>query len=167
MARKRRSTKGYRKLPFRFDNAIGAVTNDQFVGLDLADTVSDRTWVSSMDITCGIYDYTVGEGPVNVYVAHMDYTDAEIAEAIEADSGWNYGDLVAREHARRKVRHVGSFSLKDQGEEVLNEGRVFKVKLNMMLEENQTLQIGVHATGGGLTAGAILQVMGVVHGWRR
>ncbi len=164
---KKRAMSGYRKLPFQLTQSIGAITSDEFGGFNLPDAVSEKTWVSSVRASYGIHNFTVGEGPVLCYVAHSDYSDAEVAEYINSTSGWDTGNLIAREQASRKVRLIGNFQLTDQGEEVLVEGRAIHTKVGWMLETGATLQFGLFASGGTLTTGGTLTVTGFANGWAR
>ncbi len=159
--------KGYAKLPFDFGGAMGAITNGEVNGVDIGDTVNDRMWVSSIRSTFGIRDFTVGEGPVTVFAAHSDYSNTEIEEALEAVTSWDMGDLIAREQANRKVRVIGTFTLNDQGEEVLNDGKPMRVRLGWMLEAGDTVQFGLLATSGNITTGSVLEATGHANAWRR
>lgn len=164
---KRRAMRTYRKLPFRLDSGWGAITDDEVARLAMTDTTNDKFWVSSCKATYAMRDFTVGEGPVNLYIAHSDYTTGEVEEAIEAISSWDQGDLIAREQANRKIRHVGVFALNDQGEEVLNDGRPLTTRLGFLLENGDTLAYHLHATGGAVTSGSLISAMGHVNAWRR
>lgn len=164
---KKRSMRGYVKLPFSLAAGVGAVSSGEFSGIDVSSTVNERTWVSSAVIMVGCHDHTVGEGPATVHAAHSDYSNTEVEEQIEATNSWDQGDLIARERANRKVRAVGILALDDQGEEILNDGRPIRVKLGFMLEEGDTVQFGVFAKGGALTAGLVLDVTGHLNGWKR
>ncbi len=157
----------YRKLPFQLSQGVGAIADDAAAGFNLSDAVSEKTLISSVENTLGVSDFTVGEGPIVVYVAHSDYSDAEVAEAINAASGWDTGNKIAREQAKRLVRIIATLRLDDQGEDVVNDGRPFKTKLNWMLETGQTLQYGVFAQGGALTTGGNIEVAGHANGWAR
>ena len=158
---------GYTKLPFQDRLAMGAIVDDAFAGQNLQDVVSEKTWISSVKSIYGLQDYTVGEGPAAVYVAHSDYTDAEVAEYINSVDSWDTGNLIAREQAGRKIRLIGAFTLKDQGEEVLNDGKPIHTKCGWMLESGDTLQYGLFASGGAITTGALLSVDGHANGWAR
>jgi hypothetical protein len=159
--------KGYRKLPIRERAAMGAVGDGAAVGIDVSDTVTEKTLISSIVVGIGLNDFTAGEGPVGVFVAHSDYTDQEIEEALETSTSWDEGDLVAREKANRKVRLLGMAQIEDDGEEVLFDGRQRKFKLNWILEAASTLQFGVYAQGGALTSGGQLDILGHANGWSR
>lgn len=164
MARKR--SKGYRKLPFDFGGAVGAISNGEVSGIDLGDTVNDRMWCSSVYATFGWRAFTAGEGPATLFVAHSDYSNTEIEEALEALTSWDQGDLIAREHARRKVRVVGVVDLVGV-DGVLNDGKPMRVRTGWMLEGGDTLQFGLLATSGAITTGGILEITGHANAYLR
>ncbi len=158
--------KGYQKLPFDFGGAIGAVANGKVNGVDIGDTVNDRMWLSSVKAVYAVRDFTSGEGPIVFGVAHSDYSNDEVEQAVEAITSWDLGDLIAREQANRKVRTIGTFAL-DEGEETLNDGKPVRTKLGWILEAGDTLQYWVLAVGGALTTGGILEATGHANAWRR
>lgn len=155
------------KLPISEEMAVGAIGDQGFSGIDVGETVNERTFVSSVVASYGLNNFTAGEGPVGIYIAHSDYTNAEVAEAILATNGWDRGNKVAREQAKRLVRLVGLAEIEDDGEEKLFDGRPRKIKLNWLLEEGDTLQFGVFALSGTITAGGQIDVLGHANGWLR
>lgn len=159
--------KGYMKLPFAEDSAIGAVTDQEFSGIDIGNTVNERTYVSSIKVAVGLNAFTPGQGPIGVYVAHSDYSNAEVAEAILATQSWDRGNKIAREQAKRFVRLIGMAEIQDDGEENLFDGRSIRIKLGWLLEEGDTLQFGVFAISGTLTTGGQLNCLGHANGWLR
>ena len=163
---RKRSMKGYVKLPFRLQGGLGAITSGQFSGIDLGDTVNERTWISSVFAAFGLQGLTVGEGPHVLYVAHSDYSNTEVEEAIKAATSWDQGDLVSREQANRKVRLIGNIG-GESADEVLNDGKPMRIRLGFMLEEGDTLQFGVFAQTGNITTGAAISVAGHANGWKR
>ncbi len=137
-----------------------------FIGTDVGDTVSEKMWISSIEMTWAVDAATAGEGPIIVYVAHSDYTDAEIDAYIELIANWDTGDLVAREQMRRFVRQIGVFPLIESNE-VLNDGRPVRTKCGWMLETGQTLQFGAYTQGGALTGSTKLHGLGKANAWLR
>ncbi len=163
---KKRSMKGYMKLPFDFGGAVGAILNGEVNGIDIGDTVNERTWISSLRAVIGTRAFTAGEGPATLFVAHSDYSNTEIEEALEAITSWDRGDLVAREHANRKVRVIGQVLLAVAAE-TLNDGKPQRIRVGMLLEEGDTLQFGLLATSGAITTGGVLEITGHANGWAR
>ncbi len=76
----------------------------------------------------------LADGGAMFGVAHGDYSATEIEECIEATASINLGDKIANEKANRLVRVLGTFpstrSSVADSEEVWNDGRMSKVKLN-------------------------------------
>ncbi len=124
----------------------------------VGDTVTDRTWLSSVKCTYALDGFTfdnLTEGPIEVYVAHSDYTLAEVEEYLEQTSSWEVGNKVGQEIAKRKVRYIGTFDNVASPFErfVLNDGRPITTKCNWMLEEGQTVAfVGYNSGTGALGA---------------
>ncbi len=103
---------------------------------------------------------TVGEGPIVFGIAHGDYSDTEITEAIVATSGMSRGDMIARERSRRLVRIIGSFSGKAAQEE-FNDGRQVHTKLNWLLPTAKTVKLFAFNDSGNVwTTGGSIQAAG-------
>ncbi len=101
---------------------------------------------------------TAEEGPILVGIAHGDYTDAEIEEAIEASLSINKADKIAAEQANRLVRIVGVLSDEIT---VLNDGKPVKTKLNWGMPEGVTMKFFGYNEGGELlTTGASINCAG-------
>ncbi len=152
-----------RVLPYSVSAAAGTLANGAVATATVANTVDQRMWFMSQECTWGIRDFTAGEGPIVVGVAHSDYTAAEIEECLEAQAAWDSGNLVAREQARRKVRTVGTFAVASANE-TLNDGRPIKTKLNWYTQLGETLDIFIwNKSGATLTTGGIVVVDGRVY----
>ncbi len=150
--------KGYRYLPVDQTFPIGNLTTKDVIADDLNSSVDQDTFMVSADLVWGTEDFTIGEGPLVVGLAHSDYTSAEIEECLEALASWDKGDKVANEQRKRKVRVVGAFPL-IAVDEVLNLGMPVKTKLGFVVEIGNTLKtfaynptLGTIATGGSVTA---------------
>ncbi len=141
--------------------ALGDVISDV-----VQDSVTETAFAISCELVWSLREVTVGEGPIQVGLAHSDYSDAEIEEYLENTGSWEIGDLVQREIAGRKVRIVGSFdaSFADQS---LNEGQPIKTTLKWMLATGQTLRVWAwnKSAASPLTTGALVVVSG--HVWLR
>ncbi len=157
------------------DLAMTGLAANTLVTEDLQDVVTDTTFVTSIIATWAIHQYTPsqGTGPFNIYVAHSDYTDAEIEEWIENATNWNMNDLVSQEIARRKIKLVGQIYASG-GQLVtdvmsMSEGRKVRTKLNWLLGVGTTLQIGAYNTGASAVATTTptLQVNGHCNLWPR
>ncbi len=163
MGKHRKRRGGLRVLPYAIEVNAGALANADVLASALGDVVIDRMWLMSLAGTMAARDFTAGEGPVIVGVAHSDYTAAEIEECLEAQGAWDQSDLVLREQARRKVRTIGTFANVVSGE-TLNDGKEMKVKLGWMAEVGMTLQFWVwNKSGGTLTTGGVFATQGRVY----
>ncbi len=155
MARKRgggRRTnfQNYMKGAINVDVVPGAlVTLAAISGITPA--IVDTTRVSSIRTTITLSSFTpaINEGPLLAYVAHSDYTDAEIAGYIVAAGSWDRGDMIAREVRSRRIRILGVLESPANSTQAvaMNDGRSMHAKLNWLLTEGQRLKLGVFNTG--------------------
>ncbi len=133
--------------------ALGTLAASTGIRQLLADTVVDTTWCSSVRAVYAMGNYTgiANAGPIVVYVAHSDYTLAEVEEVIEQTGSWDPGNKIAQERGRRKVKLVGQFYPQGGSGAAatndLNEGRPLTTKLGWMLTEGDTLQYVFYNTG--------------------
>ncbi len=169
---KRRKFRRYLRGNIDYRLQLGVIAGNDVVDQLVADTVVDTTWCSSVKATWTLDNWTKGEGigPIMVGIAHSDYTDAEIEEWIENATNWDVGDLRVQEIGRRKIRIVGTFSNPDTSSESaqLSEGRQITAKVNMMLNEGDTLQIWAYNTGSqahSATTNPNLRVQGHANLW--
>ncbi len=108
------------------------------------DTVQERTLISSIEAVYTLTDLTPGSniGPVMVGLAHSDYTDAEIQQVVDLVGGWDEGNLISQERARRKMRVIGVFSSETTNNITsLNDGKPLKTKLNWILNQGTSLRL--------------------------
>ncbi len=73
------------------------------------ETVVERTLISSIVSTWSLDGMVAGQGPILFGIAHSDYGATEIEEVIENTGGWNEGDKVSQEIAKRQIRIIGQF----------------------------------------------------------
>lgn len=152
---------------------LATLENNTAIKTNVADTVIDKTWISSVDATWSIGDLTggTGDGPVLVGFAHSDYSVQEIEEFLENLKSWDYGQLLEQEHARRFVRVVGTVHMPPNTEKqdiVMNDGLPIKTKANFYLSPGDTISIWAYNQGSAqLVTGAILQVNGHANLWPR
>ncbi len=144
---------------------LGALASKDVVKDDLADTVNERTLVSSVVAAYSLAGWTLttNDGPILIGIAHSDYTDAEIEEYLESTGSWDEGDLVQQEISKRKIRRIGIFEEPDTdtGSVTLNDGKPIKTKLNWILNQGQTLAVWAYNTGAGpITTGATVHTEG-------
>lgn len=139
----------------------------------LSDSAIDTIFGITLKATWAIANHTAAEGPIDVGIAHSDYTDAEIEEWIENQASWEQGDKIGQEVGRRKIRQVGAFRTEqvDVGlaNYTLNEGREITTKCNWMLQTGQTLKIWAYNSGGSAlaTTNPAVRVNGHCNLWPR
>jgi len=131
--------------------ALGTLVSRTVVSQVVNQTVVDSTRISSIKCTYSLNNFTIGasRGPIMFGVAHGDYTTAEIEAWIEATSGWNQGDMIAKEVRSRRIRTIGILvppaTLGEQAQ--FNDGRPVKTKLNWLLAEGQTISFWAYNLG--------------------
>ncbi len=115
------------------------------------ETVVERTLISSIVSTWSLDGMVAGQGPILFGIAHSDYGATEIEEVIENTGGWNEGDKVSQEIAKRQIRIIGQF-VGTQGtgtnDVKFNEGKPVKTKLNWILVTGQTLSMWAYNISG-------------------
>lgn len=158
MARKRRSKLFVPRA--RINLALGTLADNTVIGAVCSDTLDEEAFLISCDLTWAILDGTAGEGPIEVGVAHSDYSDAEIEEWLENTGSWDRGDLVSQEISRRKIRQVGVFNGLVP-EEVLNDGKPIRTRCKWGLITGQSLKIWAYnRSAAALAGGAQIKVDG-------
>ncbi len=132
--------RGISKARFNDELSLGALSGNVLVGTTSSDLTPDEdTFVVSMDVTVGIYNHTVQEGPLTFGVAHSDYSDAEIEQWFENSNSMKKQDLIAQEIAKRKIRTIGQLSGVDT-EMVLNDGNPIRVPIRFVIGEAQFMK---------------------------
>ena len=158
--RGRRRRKRY--LQIQDSMVVGALVAGDVVSEDLSDTVDDKVFALWFKGTVALSGNTAGEGPLQVGLAHSDYSSAEIEEALEAVGNWDEGDLVAREQGARRVRRIGQFLGLD-AVEVLNDGKPLFQKMMFSLENGITLKTWArNNTGATRTTGGNVRFDGIL-----
>ncbi len=160
--KRRRRRSRVRPLRVSEQLALGAQTSESVVKGNFDDSVSEKTFLLSLEANWSYSEHTPDQGSITVGIAHSDYTAAEILEWYDATSAWDTGNLVAQEQNRRKIRQVGVFSgALAQGD--LNDGKSIKTPLKFIVETGATLQIWAisHDTST-LTSGTVINVDGKV-----
>ncbi len=132
---------------------IGTLAAKTLVSVAIPGVVQERTLISSVVAAYGISDWTlaVGDGPLMVGVSHGDYSDAEIESYLEATGNWDEGNKVAQESARRKIRRVGMITAPPDAnvgsQNVLNDGKPIKTKLNWILNQGIGIRLWAYNMG--------------------
>ncbi len=151
---KRRKFRKYLRGNIDHKLQLGTLGANTLIGSNVADTVVDTTWISSVRATwtMDLFTASTSDGPVLVGIAHSDYSDAEIEEWVENITGsWDAGDMVSQEIAQRKCRQVGIFD-NPQDTTVaarINDGNPITTKAGWMLSPGDTVRIWAYNTGDG------------------
>ncbi len=125
-------------------------------------TMGNEAWMVSADLTWGWNANVAGEGPVQVGLAHGDYTSAEVEEWIESTGSADPGDKISQEQSRRSCRDAGL--LAGIVNFTMNDGRPKRTKLNMRIEDGKALSVfGYNAGSGTLTTGSAVSIIGKVY----
>ncbi len=139
---------------------VGTPADGAVIKQDFPNSVNDTRLAISLKTVVSIRGLAVGEGPIEIGVAHSDYSAAEIEEALESAGNWDLGDKVAQEQANRRVRRIGEFQV-ITADEVLNDGKPIYTKLNWKLNEGDTLSTWIrNAAGLILTTGGLAALKG-------
>ncbi len=163
---KKRNMSGYLKGRIDEDSGdLGTLATETGVVSVFDETVNGRTQVSSIVVAVSAEDLADADGPLEVLVAHSDYTLVEIEEYIEATGSWNAGDMIqSKEVGRRLIRSLGTVSPQ---EPAIADGRKMKYKLNWTLEQGQTLDMVVYNHGAVLTTGCHVFLTGHANLWAK
>ncbi len=118
----------------------------------------------SVDVLASIVDLTAGEGPITFGVAHADYTDAEIEEALETNF-LGPANLTQKEKMGRMVRRIGQFD-GETTHQRLRDGKPIRVKLGWDLHSGtEGIRFWAYnETGNTLTTGALIRFNARVYG---
>ncbi len=149
--RRRRSMGRYIRGNIDINQALGTLASQTGI-LAASQVVSERTLVSSIDCIYALAGMTAGDniGPIEVGVAHSDYSLAEVEACLERTNSWKEEDKIAAELSSRLVRKIGVFEVPSTTGEsfTLNDGKSIKTKLNWILNAGQGLNFYFYNTGG-------------------
>lgn len=151
--RRRRNTNFNNYIRGRIDEQLSTATlaAKTLVSAAFDEVTRETCRVGSIVATWAMSDLTAGAGigPLQVGVAHSDYTDTEIEEVIENTGSWDKGDKIAQERANRQIRTIGTFRAATTavGDAVLNAGRPLRTRLNWLLTTGDTLRVWAYNQG--------------------
>lgn len=162
-----------RYIPGSIDHKVnvGVLASKTVLKTDIASTVIDSTWCSSIRATWSVNGITkfADRGPLLVGICHSDYTSTEVEEWLESLVNWDQGNKVAQERARRMCRIVGVFEdpVSAATAAVLNDGKPITTKVGWLLAPGQTLGIWVYNQGSVAYASTDpdMQVVGKANLW--
>lgn len=115
--------------------SLNGMTGD-LVKLATAPTLSQDVLVTSAEYYFTLRSGTAGEGPFEFGIADSSLSVDEIAEFLDATPA-HAGDVPAIEHAQRRVKVLGQIS-GVAADEVWNDGKKGKCKLNWLVSESQS-----------------------------
>ncbi len=154
----RRYLKGKVNMSFN----ITTLASKDVASQAVADTVSERAWVSSVRAVWSLSEFTPGNdiGPILVGVAHSDYTAAEIEQWVENAGSWTEGNKVEQEIARRYIRQVGVFETPDDAADSvsLNVGKAITTKCGWILNAGQTCSVWAYNQGTAAVGTTVPQI---------
>lgn len=164
MARKRKR-RGLTPIPFEAQINLSTLANGSVLTGGLL-TLGEDFFCTSVVASWTIRSSN-DEGPLEALLAHGDYTDTEIIEALDA-SPTDPDDKVANERSRRQVRKVGVFK-HESAEAHIAGGELVKTRMMMSIGDGHTIDFGVkNNSGAALTTGATLDIVGTAWGrWQR
>ncbi len=144
----------------RVDEAVtlSTLAATTLIGANFDDSVVERTRISSLVVTATMVGYTpsTGDGPIEIGVAHSDYSDAEIEAWVESVATWDVGNLVeTREVGKRFIRSLGQFTKHDVDQaspDSLWGGGMRKIRLNWPLQTGETLKLWAYNHGSSALA---------------
>ncbi len=152
---------------------LGTLAGVTLVGTQFDEVVEERTLVSSIDVVLSMTGFTkaTDDGPIQVGIAHSDYSDAEIEEVIESTGSWTEGDKIEQEKAKRLIRTIGIFDNPASASESvsLHDGVKLLIKLNWILTTGQTLRLWAYNLGSSAigTTSPVVRCQGHANLWPR
>ncbi len=114
--------------------------------------------------TWGLEDLTLGETPITVGLAHNDYSELEISEALSVEV-LGPEDLIETERSRRKVRQVGQFNDSSLTEQKIGDGEAVYTTCKFLISDGQAMSLwALNQSGATLTTGSRIRVDGMMVG---
>ncbi len=166
-SRKRNRSRNFVAIPVTAAIPLGTLGNDVVIKGSLLGTLLEDLFVISADLTWTLRDITIGETPIQVGIAHDDYTIAEILENLNV-SMLGPGTKIEQEQTRRLIRQVGMFigTQATTGGISLNDGRPIRTKMKFVCQSGKDLAAWARNTSGvsNLATGAVVQIHGKVYG---
>ncbi len=162
----RRSRKGFVAIPFSTSITLSTLGTGVVIA-NTTVTFGEDLYVISVDAAWSCVEHTLGEGPLQVGLAHGDLSVTEIKEAIEAEVS-DPDDIIAAEHARRPVRTVG-YLRQAVEPSTIDDGKMIRTKCKFSVGDSKALNVwAANRSGAILTTGAVVHVDGVIYGrWQR
>lgn len=165
--RRRGRSRNFQAWPVSENLALGTLTDTSVISATLL-ALAQEVHLISADLIWTIRGATAGEGPILVGLANGDLSTTEIGEAIDA-SPTSQSAIVELEQASRPVRKVGHIAiLTGTGDNQLNDGVAIRTKIQFPIANDTNLDFFArNESGGTLTTGQVLEIVGTVYGrWK-
>ncbi len=143
---------------------LGALASGVVVATN-TDQFEREFYAISADIYWNLRSATAGEGPLEVGLAHGDYTVTEVKEKLDLTGMEDPSDKISWERGRRLVRRSAKFNYLAAAE-IINDGKAIRTPIRMMLAGSvATVQFWAHnLSAAPLTTGGVVQVSGKIYG---
>ncbi len=155
-------------IPINSTLALSTLADNAVIKEDVQSSpFTRRLRVISAKISWVLRGGVATEGPINVGLAHSDYTVTEIVEATDT-SVISSSEKIANERAGRLVRKVGTFPGLVSNEELRGNGggEWTRTRLNWVIEEDFDLSYWAqNRSGGALTGSQVLDIDGTLFGY--
>ncbi len=166
MARNKRSRRRWNPnnsvVRLQNDSPMGALASLTALINNLVPASESAYRAISLRLSWAMNEFTAGDGPVYVGVAHGDYTAAEVEEWIESQTSMNRGDKIANERRTRQIRMIGVFDPAITS--VLNDGKPITTKLNWAIPIGQLINMWAYNADASapLTTGSEVSQIGSI-----
>ncbi len=130
----------------------------------LSSTFTHDARILSVRGTWSIDGLTDGEGPIQVGLAHSDYSLTEVEAWIEQTGLLGPGSMTEREVSGRLIRRVGVLNFQERA---LNDGKPVKTRLNWLIPDGKGINMWSYNAGdaANLTTGAVVRFLGQLNGY--
>ncbi len=163
-SRKRRWNPNNFVVTVREDLQLGALLAVSLIAGALSSNSDNEYRAISLRSTYALSDFTAGEGPLTIGVAHGAYSAAEIEEWVESQTAMTRTNLAVIEQSKRMVRQIGTFP-GISANEVLNDGKPIHTKLNWSIPSGSNIDLWCYNQGNGtLTTSAEINTIGRMFG---
>lgn len=172
MTRKRKgrtNRKGFVAIPFSTFITLDTLADNTVIKANiLGNDLAEDLFIISIDGLWTLRNLTGGETPIEIGLAHSDYTIAEILENLEIEV-ISPDAKIEMERAKRKIRRVGIFAKGDRTDQGIGDGMPLRTKLLFTVGNSQNLALWArNISGATLTTGALIQGNGTIFGrWLR
>ena len=164
----KRRRKNFVAVPFRGSISLLTTAANNVVDAALFDSLLlEDLFCLSADVTIEIRGLTATEGPTEFGMAHSDYSEGEVEEALSV-SYIGPDNKIEQERAKRLVRRIGTLPGLSTNE-AFNDGRKYRQTLKFTIGNGFNMNMwAANRSAGAYTTGASLTFQGTVFGrWLR